>query len=148
MTDTGANKGSGYKACGCGMGPALNIGASSGAYVLADCCTWRNFKNRAAPTVLEEGDKRLFNPYGVMLLSAAKHSQVKTAEVQKFVDWVTGSAGQAVITSYKIGGEQFFSERGEVGWFGSTGKFRPTTVDRYHYVNYCCAAIAAGRINS
>jgi hypothetical protein len=80
-----------------------------------------------------------------MLVSAAKHSQMKTAEGQKFVDWVTGSAGQAVITSYKIGGEQFFSERGEVGWLGSTGKFRPTTVDRFLYVNYCCAAITVGR---
>jgi len=143
MTDTGAHKGSGYKACGCGMGPALNIGASSGAYVLADCGTWLNFKNRADLAVLVEGDKRWFNPYGVMLVSAAKYSQVKTAEGQKFVDWMTGSAGQAVITSYKIGGEQFFSERGEVGWFGSTGKFRLTTVDRYQYVNYCCAAISA-----
>jgi len=142
MIDTDPNKGSGYKACGCGMGPALNIGASSCAYALADSATWLNFKNRADLTVLVEGDKRLFNPYGVMLVSAAKHSQVKTAEGQKFVDWVTGSAGQAVITSYKMGGEQFFSERGEVGWLGSTGKFRPTAVDRYHCVNYCCAAKA------
>jgi hypothetical protein len=123
------------------MGLALNIGASSSAYVLADRSIWLNFKNRADLAVLAEGDKRWFNPYGVMLVSGAKHPQVKTAEGQQFVDWVTGSAGQAVITSYKIGGEQFFSERGEVGWFGSTGKFRPTTVDRYHYVNYCCAAL-------
>ena len=108
MTDTDANKGSGYKACGCGMGPALNIGASSGAYVLADRGTWLNFKNRADLTVLVEGDKRLFNQYGVMLVSAAKHPQVKTAEGQKFVDWVTGPAGQAVIAGYKIGGEQLF----------------------------------------
>ncbi|NIC40611.1 extracellular solute-binding protein [Aquabacterium sp. A08] len=102
------NTGSGYKACGCGMGPALNIAASSGAYVLADRGTWLNFKNRADLAVLVEGDRRLFNPYGVMLVSAAKHPQVKTAEGQKFVDWVTGAAGQAAIASYKIGGEQLF----------------------------------------
>ena len=108
MTDTDANKGTGYKECGCGMGPALNIGSSSGAYVLADRGTWLNFKNRADLTVVVEGDKRLFNQYGVMLVSAAKHPQVKTAEGQKFVDWVTGPAGQAVIAGYKIGGEQLF----------------------------------------
>jgi tungstate transport system substrate-binding protein len=108
MTDTDANKGTGYKECGCGMGPALNIAASSNGYVLADRATWLNFKNRADLAVLVEGDKRLFNQYGVMLVSAAKHPQVKTAEGQKFVDWVTGPAGQAVIASYKIGGEQLF----------------------------------------
>ena len=108
MTDTDASKGSGYKECGCGMGPALNIAASSGAYVLADRGTWLNFKNRADLAVLVEGDKRLFNQYGVMLVSAAKHPQVKTAEGQKFVDWVTGAAGQKAIADYKIGGEQLF----------------------------------------
>ncbi|MEY4978268.1 MAG: hypothetical protein RLZZ352_538 [Pseudomonadota bacterium] len=108
MTDTEANKGGGYKECGCGMGPALNIASSSGAYVLADRATWLNFKNRADLAILVEGDKRLFNQYGVMLVSAAKHPHVKTAEGQKFVDWVTGAAGQAVIASYKIGGEQLF----------------------------------------
>ncbi len=108
MTDTDANKGSGYKECGCGMGPALNIASSSGAYVLADRGTWLNFKNRADLTVLVEGDKRLFNQYGIMLVSAAKHPQVKTAEGQKFVDWVVGPAGQAAIAGYKIGGEQLF----------------------------------------
>ena len=108
MTDTDANKGSGYKECGCGMGPALNIAASSGGYVLADRGTWLNFKNRADLAVLVEGDKRLFNQYGVMLVSSAKHPQVKTAEGQKFVDWVTGAAGQKAIAEYKIGGEQLF----------------------------------------
>ena len=108
MTDTDANKGSGYKDCGCGMGPALNIAAGSGAYVLADRGTWLNFKNRADLAVLVEGDKRLFNPYGVMLVSAAKHPQVKTAEGQKFVDWVVSTPGQTAIASYKIGGEQLF----------------------------------------
>ena len=108
MTDTDANKGTGYKECGCGMGPALNIAASTGGYVLADRGTWLNFKNRADLAVLVEGDKRLFNQYGVMLVSAAKHPQVKTAEGQKFVDWVTSAAGQTSIASYKIGGEQLF----------------------------------------
>jgi tungstate transport system substrate-binding protein len=101
-------KGSGYKECGCGMGPALNIASGSGAYALTDRGTWLNFKNRGDLTVLVEGDQRLFNQYGVMLVSAAKHPQVKTAEGQKFVDWVTGAAGQAAIASYKIGGEQLF----------------------------------------
>jgi len=108
MTDTDANKGTGYKECGCGMGPALNIAASTGGYVLADRGTWLNFKNRADLAVLVEGDKRLFNQYGVMLVSASKHPQVKTAEGQKFVDWVTSDAGQQSIASYKIGGEQLF----------------------------------------
>ena len=97
-----------YKACGCGMGPALNIAASTGAYVLADRGTWLNFKNRSELAVLVEGDTRLFNQYGVMLVNAAKHPQVKTAEGQKFVDWVTSPAGQAVIAGYKINGEQLF----------------------------------------
>jgi tungstate transport system substrate-binding protein len=108
MTDTDANKGTGYKECGCGMGPALNIGSSAGGYVLADRGTWLNFRNRGDLVVLVEGDKRLFNQYGVMLVSAAKHPQVKTADGQKFVDWVTGPPGQAAIAGYKIGGEQLF----------------------------------------
>jgi tungstate transport system substrate-binding protein len=100
--------GSGYKSCGCGMGPALNMASSTGAYVLADRGTWLNFKNRGDLAVLVEGDKRLFNQYGVMLVNPAKHPQTKAAEGQKFVDWVTSSAGQGVIAGYKIGGEQLF----------------------------------------
>jgi tungstate transport system substrate-binding protein len=100
--------GSGYKSCGCGMGPALNMASSTGAYVLADRGTWLNFKNRGDLAVLVEGDKRLFNQYGVMLVNPAKHPQTKVAEGQKFVDWVTSSAGQGVIAGYKIGGEQLF----------------------------------------
>lgn len=100
--------GSGYKACGCGMGPALNMASSTGAYVLADRGTWLNFKNRGDLTVLVEGDKRLFNQYGVMLVNPAKFPQVKVAESQKFIDWLTTSAGQNVIANYKIGGEQLF----------------------------------------
>lgn len=101
-------RGSGYRECGCGMGPALNIAASQGAYVLADRGTWLNFKNRADLSVLVEGDQRLFNPYGVMVVNPARHPHVKQAEAQKFVDWLTSAAGQAVIANYRIGGEQLF----------------------------------------
>jgi len=98
----------GYKACGCGMGPALNIGSSSNAYVLTDRGTWLSFKNRGELVVLVEGDTRLFNQYGVMVVNPARHPQVKLAEAQKFVDWIVSPAGQAAIASYKIGGEQLF----------------------------------------
>ena len=106
-------KGSGYKECGCGMGPALNMAASTGAYVLADRGTWLNFKNRADLAILVEGDKRLFNQYGVMVVNPAKHPQVKAAEAQKFVDWLVSPAGQSVIAGYKIGGEQLFFPNAE-----------------------------------
>jgi tungstate transport system substrate-binding protein len=102
------NKGAGYKECGCGMGPALNMASSLGAYVLADRGTWLSFKNRADLAVLVEGDNRLFNQYGVMLVNPAKHPQTKVVEGQKFVDWVLSPSGQSVIASYKIGGEQLF----------------------------------------
>lgn len=97
-----------YKACGCGMGPALNMAASMGAYVLADRGTWLNFKNRADLAVLVEGDKRLFNQYGVMVVNPARHPQTKAAQAQKFVDWIISPAGQAVIAGYKINGQQLF----------------------------------------
>jgi tungstate transport system substrate-binding protein len=98
----------GYRECGCGMGPALNIASGSGAYVLADRGTWLNFKNRGDLAVLVEGDKRLFNQYGVMVVSAAKHPHVKTELAQAFADWVVSPAGQTAIGEYKIGGEQLF----------------------------------------
>jgi tungstate transport system substrate-binding protein len=104
----GADQGAGYKECGCGMGPALNMAAATGSYLLADRGTWLSFKNKADLAVLVEGDQRLFNPYGVMRVSAAKHPHVKSAEGQKFVDWVLSPAGQASIASYKINGEQLF----------------------------------------
>ena len=104
----GASKGAGYKECGCGMGPALNIASSSGAYVLADRGTWLSFKNRGDLAVLVEGDTRLFNQYGVMVVNPVKHPHVKAFDAQKFVDWVTSSPGQEVIASYKMGGEQLF----------------------------------------
>jgi tungstate transport system substrate-binding protein len=108
LTAADSAKGSGYRECGCGMGPALNIAASSGAYVLADRATWLNFKNRADLAILVEGDNRLFNQYGVMVVNPAKHAHVKQADAQKFVDWITSAAGQGVIADYKIGGEQLF----------------------------------------
>ena len=98
----------GYKSCGCGMGPALNIASSSNAYVLTDRGTWLNFKNRGELKVLVEGDARLFNQYGVMVVNPARHPHVKQALAQGFVDWVVSPAGQAAIASYKIGGEQLF----------------------------------------
>ena len=101
-------KGSGYKECGCGMGPALNMAAGTSAYVLADRGTWLSFKNRGDLAVLVEGDTKLFNQYGVMLVNPAKHPHVKVADGQRFVDWVVSATGQAVIASYRIGGEQLF----------------------------------------
>lgn len=106
--DVAANKPAGYLECGCGMGPAINMAASSNAYVLADRGTWLNFKNRGDLAVLVEGDKRLYNQYGVMVVNAAKHPHVKAALAQSFVDWVVSSEGQRTIADYKIGGEPLF----------------------------------------
>ena len=103
----------GYKACGCGMGSALNIAASTGAYLLADRGTWLSFKNRADLAVLVEGDKRLFNQYGVLVVNPARHPQTKALDAQKFVDWVTSPAGQGVIAAYRIGGQQPFFPNAE-----------------------------------
>jgi tungstate transport system substrate-binding protein len=97
-----------YRACGCGMGPALNIAASSEAYVLADRGTWLAFKNRGTLAVLVEGDTRLFNQYGVIVVNPARHPHTKTELAQAFSDWVVSADGQATIAAYKIGGEQLF----------------------------------------
>jgi tungstate transport system substrate-binding protein len=97
-----------YKECGCGMGPALNIGASSDAYVLTDRGTWISFKNRGSLAILVEGDKRLFNQYGVMVVNPAKHPHVKAALAQQFADWIVSPAGQDAIAAYKIGSDQLF----------------------------------------
>ena len=96
------------KSCGCGMGPALNMAASTGAYVLADRGTWLSFKNRGDLVVLVEGDKQLFNPYSVMVVNPLKHPHVKAQEAQKFVSWITSEAGQKHIAAYKINGQQLF----------------------------------------
>ena len=106
--DIAASKPAGYQECGCGMGPALNIASSTNAYVLADRGTWLSFRNRGELAILVEGDRRLFNPYGVIVVDPARHPHVKVALAQSFADWLVSPAGQAVIASYKIGGEQLF----------------------------------------
>lgn len=107
--DAGVDPGfAAYRACGCGMGPALNMASSLGAYVLADRGTWLAFKNPGDLAVLVQGDKRLFNQYGVLVVNPAKHPQVKVALAQQWADWITSAAGQGVIASYKINGQQLF----------------------------------------
>jgi len=106
--DLGAGKDSWYREIGQGMGPALNMASSSNAYVLSDRGTWLSFKNRGELAILTEGDKRLFNQYGVMLVNPAKHSNVKAQDGQAFIDWLVSPVGQQAIAGYKIGGEQLF----------------------------------------
>jgi tungstate transport system substrate-binding protein len=101
-------KGSWYRETGSGMGPTLNTASAMNAYVFTDRGTWLSFKNRGELSILVEGDQRLFNQYGVMLVSPAKHPHVKAALGQAFVDWITSSEGQAAIASYKIEGQQLF----------------------------------------
>ncbi len=108
LTAAPSVKGAGFKECGCGMGPALNMAQALGAYVLTDRGTWLSFKNKTDLAVLVEGDKRLFNQYGVMVVNPARHPHTKEKEAQQFVDWVVSPAGQGVITSYTIGGKQLF----------------------------------------
>ena len=111
--DIAKAKPAGYKECGCGMGPALNMGSSSGAYVLTDRGTWLSFKNRGDLTILVEGDKRLFNQYGVMVVNPAKHPHVKSDLAQQFADWIASPAGQKAIADYKINGQQLFFPNAE-----------------------------------
>jgi len=106
--DAPAAKMSGYKECGCGMGPALNIASSTDAYVLADRGTWLSFRNRGDLNILVQGDKRLFNQYGVIVVNPARHPHVKSQLAQAFADWVLSPEGQNTIASYKINGEQLF----------------------------------------
>jgi tungstate transport system substrate-binding protein len=106
--DIDAVKGAWYRDIGQGMGAALNMASAGNAYVLADRGTWLSFKNRGDLAVLVEGDKRLFNQYGVMLVNPEKHSAVKVREGQAFVDWLLSSDGQKTIADYKVGGEQLF----------------------------------------
>jgi len=101
-------KGPWYRETGQGMGPALNTASSMNAYLLADRGTWLAFKNRGDLTILVEGDKKLFNQYGVMLVNPAKHPNVKKDLGQTFIDWLISPAGQAAIADYKIGGDQLF----------------------------------------
>ncbi len=109
-------KGPWYRDTGQGMGPALNTAASMNAYILADRGTWLSFKNRGDLAILVEGDKRLFNQYGVMLVNPDKHPSVKRDLGQAFVDWVISPEGQKAIAEYKIKGEQlFFPNAGQPG---------------------------------
>jgi len=103
-----SGKGSWYRETGSGMGPALNTASSMNAYILADRGTWLAFKNRGDLVIVVEGDKRLFNPYGVMLVNPARHPHVKVAEGSVFIDWLVSKEGQDAIASYKVGGEQLF----------------------------------------
>lgn len=104
----GADKGSWYKEIGQGMGAALNTASAAGAYVLADRGTWISFKNKGDLVIVVEGDRKLFNQYGVMLVNPAKHPHVKRELGQQFIDWLVSPEGQKAIADYKIGGEQLF----------------------------------------
>jgi tungstate transport system substrate-binding protein len=106
--DVAHDKGPWYKEIGQGMGAALNMASASNAYVLADRGTWLAFKNRGELTILVEGDKRLFNQYGVMLVSPAKHPNVKKDLGQQIIDWLVSPEGQRAIAGYKIDGQQLF----------------------------------------
>lgn len=106
--DIAKDKGPWYKEIGQGMGAALNTASASNAYVLADRGTWLSFKNRGDLVIAVEGDKRLFNQYGVMLVNPEKHPSVKKDLGQQFIDWLVSSDGQKAIADYKINGEQLF----------------------------------------
>ena len=106
--DIAADKGPWYKEIGQGMGAALNMASASNAYVLSDRGTWLAFKNRGDLAIAVEGDKRLFNQYGVMLVNPAKHPTVKTDLGQQFIDWLVSPEGQRAISGYKIDGQQLF----------------------------------------
>ena len=106
--DIDAQKGPWYKETGSGMGPALNTASSMNAYILTDRGTWLAFKNRGDLTILVEGDQKLFNQYGIMLVNPAKHAHVKKDLGTTFINWVASPAGQKAIAGYKVGGEQLF----------------------------------------
>ncbi len=97
-----------YKETGSGMGPALNTASAMNGYILSDRATWLTFKNRGDLVILVQGDPKLFNQYGVLLVNPAKYPQVKKAEGQAFIDWLISKDGQDTIASYKVGGEQLF----------------------------------------
>jgi tungstate transport system substrate-binding protein len=110
----GADKGAWYREIGQGMGAALNTASAMNGYVLADRGTWLSFKNRGELDVVVEGDKRLFNQYGVMLVSPDKHAHVKKEMGQAFIDWLVSSEGQKAIADYKINGQQLFFPNADV----------------------------------
>ena len=106
--DITSEKGAWYRETGSGMGPALNTASGLDAYILADRGTWLSFKNRGELAIVVEGDKRLFNQYGVILVNPARHLGVKRQLGQAFIDWLVSEEGQQAIASYKISGEQLF----------------------------------------
>lgn len=106
--DIAADKGPWYKEIGQGMGAALNTASASNAYVLTDRGTWLSFKNRGDLDIAVQGDNKLFNQYGVILVNPEKHSHVKKAEGQAFIDWLVSPEGQKAIADYKINGQQLF----------------------------------------
>ena len=107
-TDIEKDRGPWYKSIGQGMGATLNFANASNCYVLSDRGTWIHFKNKGDLQILVEGDKRMFNQYGVMLVNPAKHPDVKKELGQQFIDWLISSDGQKTIANYKIDGEQLF----------------------------------------
>jgi len=111
--DIAKDKGSWYRDTGQGMGPALNTAAGMNAYILADRGTWLSFKNRGELAIVVEGDRRLFNQYGIMLVNPQKYPSVKKDLGQAFIDWVLAPEGQNAIASYRIGGEQLFFPNAE-----------------------------------
>jgi tungstate transport system substrate-binding protein len=114
--DLARDKGPWYRDTGQGMGPALNTAASMNAYLIADRGTWISFKNRGDLAILVQGDKRLLNQYGVILVNPERHRHVKKALAQAFIDWLVSPEGQSAIASYRIGGEQlFFPNAGQPG---------------------------------
>jgi tungstate transport system substrate-binding protein len=106
--DIASEKGPWYRDTGQGMGPALNSASSMNGYILSDRATWIAFKNRGELTIVVEGDKRLFNQYGVILVNPEKHAHVKKEMGQAFIDWVISLEGQKNIADYKIGNDQLF----------------------------------------
>jgi tungstate transport system substrate-binding protein len=106
--DLGASKGPWYRETGSSMGAALNTASAMDAYVLSDRGTWLAFTNRGSLSILVEGDERLFNQYGVMLVNPARHPHVKRADAQAFIDWLVSAEGQAAIAAFRINGEQAF----------------------------------------
>jgi tungstate transport system substrate-binding protein len=106
--DPTAGRGAWYRETGSGMGPTLNTASAMDAYALTDRGTWLAFRNRADLEIVVQGDKRLFNQYGAMLVNPARHPHVKRAEAMAFIDWLVSVEGQKAIADYKIGGEQLF----------------------------------------
>jgi len=114
--DLAATRGSWYREIGQGMGAALNTASGMNGYVLADRATWLSFRNRGDLNILVEGDRRLFNQYGIMLVSPQRHPHVKQVDAQAFIDWVVGPEGQKAIAGYRINGQQlFFANASDTG---------------------------------